>query len=139
MPDTATLSHLDDPKTADLMEGVNEARILLASDAHRRELAELADISRRFLEMQERYNLLQASIDARNAVYGKAEAALHAHLATKHAQPAARAAQPAPLPVAVEPDLPNWPHVEPDILDGSVMEVGDKRYVATDGIWVEDA
>ena len=84
MPDTAPL--IDDPTTAELMERVNEARILLASDAHRRELAELADISRRFVEMQERYTALQASIDGRNAVYAKAEVALHAHLATKHAR-----------------------------------------------------
>lgn len=83
MPDTIPL--IDDPTTATLMEGVNEARILLASDAHRRELAELADISRRFVEMQDRYKALQASIDGRNAVYAKAEAALHGHLATKHA------------------------------------------------------
>ena len=88
MPDTIPL--VDDPTTAELMEGVNEARILLASDAHRRELAELAAISRWFVEQQvaekqERYKALQASIDGRNAVYAKAEAALHGHLATKHA------------------------------------------------------
>lgn len=93
MADTAPL--IDDPITATLMEGVNEARILLASDAHRRELAELADISRKFVEMQERYGLLQASIDGRNAVYAKAEAALHAHLATKHGVEAPKMETPA--------------------------------------------
>ena len=93
MPDTIPL--IDDPTTATLMEGVNEARILLASDAHRRELAELADISRRFVEMQDRYKALQASIDGRNGVYAKAEAALHAHLATKHTQPTPQPQTPA--------------------------------------------
>lgn len=88
--DTAPL--IDDPMTAQLMDGVNEARILLSSDAHRRELAELADISRKFIEMKERYDLIQATIDGRNAVYAKAEAALHAHLATKHGPPQAKEA-----------------------------------------------
>lgn len=78
------LTEIDDPVTATLMEGVNEARILLASEAHRKDLAEMAKISREMILMQERYVELQVSIAARNVVYQKAEEELHGHLATKH-------------------------------------------------------
>ena len=75
---------VDDPTTATLMEGINEARILLASDAHRKDLAEMARISTELIRLDERRTQLQAAIGERNAVYLAAEEALGAHLATKH-------------------------------------------------------
>jgi hypothetical protein len=66
------------------MDGINEARILLASDAHRKDLAEIARISTELIRLDERRTQLQAAIGERNAVYLAAEEALGAHLATKH-------------------------------------------------------
>lgn len=79
-----TLTTYDDPTTATLMDGINEARILLASDAHRKDLAEIARISTELIRLDERRTQLQAAIGERNAVYLAAEEALGAHLATKH-------------------------------------------------------
>ncbi len=79
-----TLTTYDDPTTAALMEGINEARILLASDAHRKDLAEIARISTELIRLDERRTQLQAAIGERNAVYLAAEEALGAHLSTKH-------------------------------------------------------
>jgi hypothetical protein len=79
-----TLTTYDDPTTATLMEAINEARILLASDAHRKDLAEMAKISTELIRLDERRTQLQVTIDERNKVYLSAEEALGAHLATKH-------------------------------------------------------
>ena len=79
-----TLTTYDDPTTATLMEAINEARILLASDAHRKDLAEMARISTELIRLDERRTQLQVTIDERNKVYLSAEEALGAHLATKH-------------------------------------------------------
>ena len=139
MPDTTP--HLDDPTTAELMDGVNDARILLGSHEHRQDLAEIAKISNEMIRLDARRTELQASIDKRNKVYLDAEAALHKHLATKHTfVPVGQAASQVTALVAAdpEPDLPNWPFTDPDILDGSVMELGDKRYIATSGKWVAE-
>ena len=139
MPDTLT-TH-DDPVTAQLLDGINEARILLASDAHRADLAEMAKISNDLIRLDARRTELQTTIGKREAVYLAAEQAMGAHLAKKHAfVPVAQAAADVVSRVLPEPDLlPNWPRVDPDLLDGSVYETADKRYVATNGIWVEEA
>lgn len=120
------------------MEAVNKARILLTSDSHRSDLTEMASITNDMLAMKARYDELQAAIDRRNQVYTNAEEALGAYLAQKHVR---AAPEPQSLPAATTeapaPSLPGWPNVEPDILDGSVLEEGGKRYVATNGAWVE--
>ena len=139
MPDTLT-TH-DDPVTAELMDGINEARILLASHEHRQDLAEIAKISNEMIKLDARRTELQDAIGKRNKVYLAAEEALGAHLSKKHAfVPVAQAAADVVSRVLPEPDpLPNWPRVDPDLLDGSVYEAADKRYVATNGVWVEEA
>lgn len=75
---------------------------------------------------------LSAEITAADAAITAAERALGEHLAKKHAD----VPKPAP-PVAAEPDIPGWPNADPDLLDGSVMETGGKRYVVSNGQWVE--
>lgn len=75
---------MDDPTTAQLMEGVNEARILLGSHEHRQDLAEIARISNDLIALELRRRQLQESIGERNQVYLNAEEALGAHLMTKH-------------------------------------------------------
>ena len=82
------LTEIDDPVTATLMEGVNEARILLASEAHRKDLAEIAAATNEMLRLDARRVDLQKAIGERNAVYLKAEAALGAHLRGKMSTPA---------------------------------------------------
>lgn len=143
MPDTAPPAHLDDPTTASLMEAISDARILLGSHEHRQDLAEIAKISNDMIRLEERRVELQASIGKREKVYLDAEQAMGAHLAKKHAfVPVAFAAEAAIARIHAEPDpdpLPNWPNVDPDLLDGSVFETGDKRYVAVNGIWTEEA
>lgn len=84
MPDTSPPAHLDDPVTAQLMEAISEARILLNSHEHKQDLAEIAKISRDMLALNERRTELQASIGKRETVYVEAERAMANHLATKH-------------------------------------------------------
>lgn len=91
MPDTSP-PHLDDPVTAALMEGINEARILLGSHEHRQDLAEIAKISNEMIRLDARRTELQASIGKREAVYVEAEKAMADHLSSKHFKPIGEAA-----------------------------------------------
>jgi hypothetical protein len=89
MPDTAPL--IDD-LTQQLIDAQQAARAELAAPEHKADLRKLADISNQMIALQADYDEIQARIGVRETAFQQREAALHAHLATKHGPPQAKEA-----------------------------------------------
>jgi cell envelope opacity-associated protein A len=84
MSDTAPAEHPPtDPTTWELMEGVRKANEAMQSPTHRKDLQEMAEISRKLIELGSRHAELQEAIGVRNEEYLKAEELLGRHLVAK--------------------------------------------------------